>query len=83
MAPVARHAITTDAGHQSFDSVHDVEMAAQRLAHKLPTRHPKPLKSPRFARRRRSRLMGGFGGRRKSHKYSGYDELYWMYDVFY
>jgi hypothetical protein len=37
-------------------------MAAQRLAHKLPTRHPKPIKTPRFARRRRSRLMGGLGG---------------------
>jgi hypothetical protein len=46
MAPVARHAIATDLGQQTFRSVDDVEMAAQRLAHKLPTRHPKPVKSP-------------------------------------
>jgi hypothetical protein len=36
MAPVARHAIATDLGQQTFRSVYDVEMAAQRLAHKLP-----------------------------------------------
>jgi hypothetical protein len=41
MARDARHAIATNAGRQTFGLVYGVEMAAQRVAHKLPPGAPK------------------------------------------
>jgi hypothetical protein len=69
MAPVARHATATTIGRQTFRSVYDVEMAAQRLAYQPPAdggaeaqgrwKATNVIKWPRFSR---SGCIGMFGG---------------------